>query len=141
MYNIIISTDKNRLDIKMIHKFLSNQSYWANGRTFDQVVTSIENSLCFGVYEMDGNQIGFARVVTDGAIFGWLADVFVIEQYRSCGVGKQLLNSIMNDIVVEKLKRMGLNTKDAHSFFRDSDFITWRILSMRWRFIWVINSI
>jgi len=70
---ITISTDKNRLNVKLIHEFLTN-SYWAEGRTLDQVKISIENSLCFGIYLKD-EQIGFARVLTDNAVVAYLMDV------------------------------------------------------------------
>lgn len=71
-----ISTDRNRLDLSMVHNFLSKESYWASGRSFESVKRSIENSLCFGLYQGD-KQIGFARLVTDFATFAWLCDVFI----------------------------------------------------------------
>ena len=76
--NYTISTDKAKLDIAMIHDYLCNESYWANGRLFSTVQKAIENSFCFGLYHHD-DQVGFARVVTDYATFGWLCDVFILD--------------------------------------------------------------
>ena len=91
----LISTDKVRLDLEVIHDFLANQSYWAQGRDLEVVKRGIENSLNFGVYHGD-RQIGFARVVTDYATFAWLADVFVLEDYRRQGLGKWLIAVILS---------------------------------------------
>ena len=79
-----ISTDKARLDVAYIHRYLSEESYWARGRTPDTVEKAIANSLCFGVF-WGAEQVGFARVVTDCATFGWLCDVFVDERHRGRG--------------------------------------------------------
>src|SRR4051812_27879489 len=76
-----ISTDRDRLDVDTIHRFLSTEAYWSPGVAREVVERSIENSVCFGVYDGD-EQVGFARVVTDGATFGWLADVFVVSAHR-----------------------------------------------------------
>jgi len=91
---LIISTDKARLDIPLIHEFLSERSYWAKGRSLDVVRLSIENSLCFGVYSGD-QQVGFARVVTDYATFSWLCDFFILETQRGRGLGKWLVATIV----------------------------------------------
>ena len=72
----IISTDGNRLQIDTIHKFLTEESYWAKERTREQTETAIKNCLCFGVYQGE-NQIGFARVVSDYATFAYLGDVYI----------------------------------------------------------------
>ncbi len=88
-----ISTDKARLDISAIHEYLSERSYWAEGRPREVVERAIENSLCFGVYEGE-RQAGFARVVTDYATFAWLCDVFILEDYRGRGLGKWLVETI-----------------------------------------------
>ncbi|MEL6656908.1 MAG: GNAT family N-acetyltransferase [Bacteroidota bacterium] len=76
-----VSTDKDRLDRQMIYQFLHHEAYWSKGRSWAAVQSSIEHSLCFGVYE-NGKQIGFARVVSDYTIFGWLLDVFVVPSHR-----------------------------------------------------------
>ena len=83
-----ISTDKSLLDIDTIHDFLSNRSYWAKGRSRETVEKSIAGSMCFGVFDAENKQAGFARVVTDYAMFAWLLDVFILEDYRGKGLGK-----------------------------------------------------
>jgi GNAT superfamily N-acetyltransferase len=85
----LISTDPERLDLDVIHRFLSGESYWAPGVTREVVERSIENSICFGLYEASG-QAGFARVITDRAAFAYLADVFVLPDHRGRGLGKWL---------------------------------------------------
>jgi GNAT superfamily N-acetyltransferase len=90
-----ISTDKTRLDLEMIHDFLANRSYWSAGVPFSVVEKSIENSLCFGVYDL-GRQVGFARVVTDLATIAYIGDVFILEHYRGRGLGKKLIKTLMD---------------------------------------------
>src|SRR5262245_57231756 len=90
----LISTDRNRLDLPMIHQFLATQSYWAVGRPLEVVARSIENSLAFGIYR-DGAQVGFARVVSDYATFAWIADVFVLDSERGRGLSKWLMDVII----------------------------------------------
>ena len=89
-----ISTDKTKLDLGVIHRFLNREAYWCMNIPLDIVQHSIENSLCFGVYQEE-NQVGFARVVTDFATFGYLADVFILSEHRGNGLSKQLLTFIM----------------------------------------------
>jgi GNAT superfamily N-acetyltransferase len=114
---IEISTDKARLDVDYIHAYLSERSYWAKGRSRDKVARSIEHSLCFGAY--DGRrQVGFARLVTDHATFGWLCDVFVDEAYRGRGVGKQLVEAVVAYADQAGLRRLMLATHDAHELYR-----------------------
>ena len=122
MKTITISTDKSALDVSMIHQFLTERSYWAKGRTLETVQRSIANSLCFGVYNEAGKQVAFARVVTDSAVFGWLLDVFVLEDYRGLGIGKQLMEAIVAHPDLKGLKRMGLGTDDAHELYRQYGF-------------------
>ena len=95
MSPICISLDKQKLDISLIHSFLS-KSYWAAERTKAQVEKSIENSRCYGLY-LDNEQIGFARVVTDKVVFAYLMDVFIVEKYQQKGYGQILLDAILND--------------------------------------------
>src|SRR6267378_7386119 len=85
-----ISTDRFRLNVDLIHEFLSHTSYWATGRSLEVVERSIENSLPFGIYKGD-EQVGFARVVTDYATFAWIADVFVLPEHRGRGLSKWLM--------------------------------------------------
>ncbi|HKI88378.1 MAG TPA: GNAT family N-acetyltransferase [Draconibacterium sp.] len=118
---IQISTDKSRLDIQLIHKFLAEKSYWANGRSIDTVKRSIDNSLCFGVY-LEGKQIGFARVVSDFAVFAWLLDVFILPKQRGKGYGKKLMAIIMAHDQLQNLQRWGLGTDDAHGLYAQFGF-------------------
>lgn len=122
MTNITITTDKSQLDVSMIHQFLSERSYWAKGRSLETVQKSIENSLCFGIYDASGKQLGFARVITDYAIFGWLLDVFILEEYRGKGLGKQLMEVVINHPELKNLRRMGLGTDDAHGLYQRFGF-------------------
>lgn len=113
----VISTDKARLDLDLIHDYLNNQSYWAQGRPLATVQTSIEHSLCFGVYH-DGQQVGFARVVTDYATFAWLCDVFVLESHRGQGLGKRLVEAVVAHPELQTLRTFLLATRNAHDLYR-----------------------
>jgi GNAT superfamily N-acetyltransferase len=116
-----ISTDKEKLDIKLIHDFLNNDSYWAKGRSEETIRKSIDNSLCFGVYK-GSQQIGFARVVTDYAVLAWILDVFILKEFRKQALGVKLLESIMNHSELQKLQRWGLATDDAHGLYKKFGF-------------------
>jgi GNAT superfamily N-acetyltransferase len=117
-----ISTDQSRLDLEMIHQFLS-RSYWAKNIPLATVRKSIQNSLCFGVY--DGKrQIGFARVITDRATFAYLADVFILDQYRGKGLSKWLMECIMGHPELQGLRSWMLFTRDAHGLYRRFGFET-----------------
>jgi GNAT superfamily N-acetyltransferase len=116
-----ISDDRARLDIKVIQKFLSTESYWATGRSLEKVQRSIDNSLSFGVYRGE-EQIGFARVVTDYATFAWLADVFVLDESRGRGLAKWLVEVIISHPRLQGFRRWVLATKDAHDLYRRYGF-------------------
>lgn len=116
-----ILTDKTKLDVDLIHKFLSEESYWALGRSIEKVKCSIENSLCFGVYEKE-KQVGFARVVSDYSTFAWILDVFILEDHRSKGYGKMLMEAIKSHEKLQNLQRWGLATNDAHSLYKQFGF-------------------
>lgn len=116
-----ISTDKSKLSVPYIHEFLSQQSYWAAGIPLETVKQSIEGSLCFGLYH-EQQQIGFARVVTDQATFGYLADVFVDTAYRGRGLSKWLMQVILAYPGLQGLRRMMLATRDAHALYRQFGF-------------------
>lgn len=118
----LISTDKSKLDIPLIWDYLCNKSYWARGCSSKTVIKSIQNSLCFGIYTNTGDQVAFARVVTDYATFGWIMDVFVLTEYQGMGLGKKLVESIMEYPEFASLRRMGLNTKDAHGLYERFGF-------------------
>ena len=116
-----ISDDRSRLDIKLIHEYLTTESYWATGRNVETVERSIENSLPFGVYK-EGDQVGFARVLTDYATFAWIADVFVLNEYRGRGLSKWLMDVILAHPKLQGFRRWVLATKDAHELYRKYGF-------------------
>jgi len=115
-----ISTDKTRLDIRLIHSFLDS-SYWAEGRSVETIRRSIDNSLAFGIYKGD-QQVGFARIITDYATFAWIADVFVIEEHRGQGLSKWLMDVIISHEELQGFRRWVLATKDAHDLYRRFGF-------------------
>ena len=117
----LISTDKLRLDLKLVHGFLSNNSYWAKGRTLDVVTRSVEKSLSFGLYKAN-HQIGFARVVTDYATFAWVADVFILAEHRRQGLAKRMMEVITAHPELQGFRRWVLATKDAHELYRQFGF-------------------
>jgi GNAT superfamily N-acetyltransferase len=116
-----ISTDQSRLDLDVVHDYLTNSSYWATGRSLETVRRSIENSLSFGLYEGE-KQIGFARVITDYATFAWLADVFVLDSFRGQGLGKWLVEVILSHPELQQFRRWVLATRDAHELYRRFGF-------------------
>jgi GNAT superfamily N-acetyltransferase len=118
----LISTDRSRLNIDLIHEFLSKTSYWATGRVRDVVERSIDNSLSFGVY-VGSDQVGFARVVTDYATFAWIADVFVLPEHRGHGLSKWLMEVMLSHPQLQGFRRWVLATKDAHSLYERFAFI------------------
>ncbi len=118
--NIILSEDKERLDIDFIHSFLK-KTYWSKNISRDFVERSIENSLSFGLYESE-KQIGFARVITDYTIFGYLADVFISPHKQRQGLGKKMVQEIVNYPKLKTLRRWHLLTQDAHEIYKDAGF-------------------
>jgi N-acetylglutamate synthase-like GNAT family acetyltransferase len=120
MGRFLISTDRSKLDVDVIHRFLA-RSYWAEGIPRETVMRSIENSLCFGVYD-NPKQIGFARVISDFATYAYVADVFILEPYRERGLGKELMASIMAHPDLQGLRRWSLGTRDAHGLYAQFGF-------------------
>lgn len=116
-----VSTDKSRFDVALIHKFLSQESYWAPNIPREIVERSIEGSLCFGVFQGD-QQVGFARVVTDQATFAYLSDVFILPEHRGQGLSKKLVETIMNWPTLQGLRRWMLATRDAHTLYEQFGF-------------------
>lgn len=116
----IISTDQRRLDVPLIHAFLTG-SYWAAGVPLEVVERSLEHSLAFGLYR-GAEQIGFARVVTDRATFAYLADVFVLEQHRGKGLGDWLVATVEEHPELQGLRRWMLATADAHPLYARHGF-------------------
>ncbi len=118
----LISTEKSTLNVALIHDFLSNHSYWAKDRSKKTVEKSIKNSLCFGVYEKNNNQVGFARVVSDFVIFAWILDVFILEEHRKKGLGKKLMQDVFGFPKLQNIKKWGLATDDAHGLYKKFGF-------------------
>jgi GNAT superfamily N-acetyltransferase len=116
-----ISTDPTRLDLGVIHGFLSGSSYWAAGIPMEVVRRSVARSLCFGLYA-GARQVGFARVVTDYATFGYLADVFVLEEFRGRGLSKWLVATILAHPELQGFRRWLLGTRDAHTLYQRFGF-------------------
>lgn len=112
-----INTDKAALDIALIHRFLSEHSTWAVGMPLALLEKAIANSLCFGGYQEDGRQIAFARVITDGATFANLVDVFVLPEHRGLGHSKRLVAAVMAHPELQGLRRFTLATGDAHGLY------------------------
>jgi len=118
---LLISTERSLLQIDSIHRFLSQESYWAAERTKEQTITALENSICFGIY--DGNeQVGFARVVSDCATFAYIGDVYVIGTHRGRGLSKWLMQTIIDHPELQGLRRWILATRDAHGLYSQFDF-------------------
>ncbi len=113
--NYVVSTDPSKLDLKVIHGYLS-RSYWAEEIPFETVKRSVEHSLCFGVYAL-GKQIGFARVISDYTTFAYLADVFILEEERGKGLSKFLMECILKHKELQGLRNFSLMTQDAHSLY------------------------
>ncbi len=119
--DVLISDDRALLGRTLIHRFLSERTYWAPGVPREIVERAIEHSLCFGVYRSDA-QIGFARVVTDFATFAWLADVFILEEERGKGLSKKLVTAIQAHPQLQGLRRFMLGTRDAHGLYAQFGF-------------------
>lgn len=117
----LFSTDKTKLQVNVIHDYLSKESYWAQNMPLDLIKESIEGSFCFGVYFND-KQIGYARVISDGATFGYLADVFILEEHRGKGLSKELMRFIMAYPAFKKLRRFMLATRDAQGLYKQFGF-------------------
>lgn len=118
--DIEISTERD-LDVDLIHRWLAEESYWAQGVPREIVERAIANSLCFGAYRGE-QQVGFARVVTDRATFAWLADVFVLDDYRGRGYGKALVAAILDHPELQGLRSWLLATRDAHGLYAQYGF-------------------
>jgi ribosomal protein S18 acetylase RimI-like enzyme len=147
----LISTDRSRLDVELIHDFISNQSYWGKGRPLEVVQRALDNSLNFGLYNtsptiregsafslsigsaseplltrgllLDSQQVGFARVVTDYSTFAWVADVFVLPEHRGRGLSKWLMEAMLSHPRLQGFRRWVLATKDAHALYARFGFI------------------
>ncbi len=117
-----VSTDPAKLDVALIHCYLAEQSYWAANIPLDIVQRSLANSLNFGLFAPSGQQVGFARMVTDKATFAWLCDVFVLPEFRGRGLSKWLLQCLLKHPDLQGLRRYMLGTRDAHGLYHQFGF-------------------
>ncbi|SRR5258708_3000868 len=117
----VISTERERLSLDVVHGFLTN-CYWAKGIPREVLARSIEHALCFGVYDGQGAQVGFARVISDFATIAYVGDVFVLETHRGRGLGKWLMQCIMQHPALQNLRRWLLTTRDAHGLYSQVGF-------------------
>jgi len=118
----LVSTDPSRLDLDVIHGFLTN-CYWAKGIPRNVVERSVEHSLCFGIYDTSGAQIGFARVISDFATVAYLGDVFVLGSHRGRGLSEWMMECIMQHPSLQGLRRWILLTRDAHGLYAKFGFL------------------
>lgn len=117
---IVVSTDKNKLNVSFVQHFLKD-IYWAAGRTMEEVQTTIDSSICFGIY-LDDTQIGFARVITDYVVFAYVMDVFISEEHRGKGYSSILIENMMNEPQLKDVKIWRLATSDAHFLYEKFGF-------------------
>jgi len=117
----VISTDKARLDVAAIHAYLT-RSYWSPGIPKAVVERAIAGALCFGLFNASGEQVGFARMITDGATFAYLADVYVLEEHRGKGLAKWMMKTILAHPSLQGLRRVLLATRDAHELYSPFGF-------------------
>lgn len=132
----IISSDSSKIDTVAVHEYLCNKSYWAKGRSIERVKKSIENSLCFGMYDANDNMLGFARVVTDKIVFAYLMDLFIFDEYQRIGLGTKLVKHIIEHPelqvrlwflatahgLYEKFGFTSLDDPDRYMFKRDENY-------------------
>lgn len=117
----LISTSRERLDLDVVHGFLT-KCYWAKGIPREIVARSIEHALCCGIYNGEGAQVGFARVISDFATIAYVGDVFVLETHRGQGLGKWLMQCITQHPALQNLRRWILTTRDAHGLYSQVGF-------------------
>jgi GNAT superfamily N-acetyltransferase len=118
----VVSTDPSRLDVPAIHRWLSEESYWARGVPLDVVRRGIEGSLNFGLYDDGGRTIGLVRIISDYASFAYVCDVFVLDEYRGRGLGVWLMECVAAHPRLQGLRRWMLGTKDAHGLYEKTGF-------------------
>ena len=121
MNGIKITSNHSDLDLNVIHAFIS-ESYWAKNIPIVTVEKAISNSLVFGAYNTSGEQVGFARVITDKATFAYLGDVFVLDEFRGLGISKLLMKSVCEHPDLQGLRRFMLATSDAHGLYSQFGF-------------------
>ncbi len=120
--NVELSEDRARLDLDVVHGFLSRHAYWARGVSRAVVERSVRRSWCVGAYDERAGQVGFARLVTDGATYAWLCDVFVLPGHRGAGTGDWLVRAALDRATADGVRRVVLATADAHGLYRRHGF-------------------
>ena len=118
-----VSDDAGRLDLDRVHRWLAEQSYWASGRARASVARTVANSLSLGLYAPDGTQVGFARAITDRAVYAHLADVFVSPEYRGRGLGQALVAAVLDHPELQAVATWTLSTRDAHGLYARFGFV------------------
>jgi len=116
-----LTTDKNLMKPTDVHRWIAEESYWAKGIPESVFLNSFQNSFCLGALK-EGRQVAFARLITDYATFGYLADVFVLEPHRGKGLGRKMMELIFDQDWVKNLRRVMLATRDAHELYEKSGF-------------------
>ncbi|MFK8906182.1 GNAT family N-acetyltransferase [Streptomyces sp. YS-3] len=117
-----LSTDPDRLDVATVHRWLSTDTYWAKGRSREQVEETIRASLTFALYGAGGEQVAYARVITDRVTFAWLCDVYVARDHRGRGLGTRLAEAVRDHLAPFGLRRVLLATLDAHEVYAKVGF-------------------
>jgi GNAT superfamily N-acetyltransferase len=117
-----LSDDAGRFDLARAHRWISRESYWAEGIPFETFAKACANSLVVGAYAADGAMLAMARVVTDRATFGWVCDVFVDAEARGAGLGKSLMGYLKGHPDLQGFRRLHLATRDAHGLYRRFGF-------------------
>jgi hypothetical protein len=122
-----ISSNKNYLDVELIYNYLHDEAYWSKGIPLRLVEKSIQNSICFGVFMGDpekgkSKQVGFGRIITDSSTFAYLADIFILNEFRGLGLGRLLVQTMINCPSIREVRRILLATKDAHGLYKQYAF-------------------
>jgi N-acetylglutamate synthase-like GNAT family acetyltransferase len=117
----VVSTDPGRINLDIVHGYLA-RTYWSKGIPLETVKKGVQHSLCFGVYEEGGEQVGFARVISDYATYAYLADVFILEQYRGQGLSKWLMECLLAHPELQTVRTFFLATRDAHGLYQQFGF-------------------
>ncbi len=123
MAHFTITTDLAKIDMIVVYDFLSRRSSWAQGRSFETVQRSMENSICFGAIDSCEKLLGFGRVISDKAVFAWILDVFVLEEERNRGIGTAIVTAILEHPELQNLQRWGLITGDKQKFYEKFGFL------------------
>lgn len=117
-----ISSEKAKINVNAVHDYLCNRSYWAKGRSIERVRESIENSICFGIYDSNDNMLGFARVSSDKVVCAFLMDLFIFEGQRGKGLGTALVKHIVEHPDLRQVRLWFLATADAHGLYSKFGF-------------------